>query len=71
MVVIVNAHTVPKAGVPDVITTYLVEAGCEHGQWRLRTIPAVDRGDEGVVEPGPPFPNPPGVPELTGLLFPA
>ncbi len=58
-------------GVPDVVGTYLIEAGAEPGHWRLRTIPAIDRGDEGVIATGPPFPYPPGVPELTGLLFPA
>src|SRR4051812_42149988 len=54
-VLMVDAHTEPVSGTPDVVGTYLIEAGCGTRHWRLRTTPAVDRGAEGFVASGPPI----------------
>ncbi len=54
-VLMVDAHTVPVSGTPDVVGTYLIEAGAGARHWRLRTTPAIDRGAEGFVASGPPI----------------
>ena len=56
-VLMVDAHTVPVSGTPDVVGTYLIETGSGARHWRLRTTPAVDRGAEGFVVTGPPIVN--------------